>query len=101
MRKIIGKFGRSAAKQIFRDVHQLRIHGKLPNINSAEEKQIIEKTKEVFGDSPSFTEYEFEKKVLNPLRIRKNDFLSHNEVDQIDKGLNLKDHTNRIEDAED
>lgn len=98
---IRGKFGRSAAKEIAKKIHLDRIHGKLPNISAAEEKQIVEKTIKEFGaDTYKFRERDFQERVLNPLRIRQNDMLSKDEVNSVDKDLGLKEHTNRTKDTD-
>lgn len=96
-----GKFGRSAAKEIARKIHMDRIHGKLPNISAAEEKQIVERTIKEFGPNAlKFRERDFQERVLNPLRIRHNDLLDKDEVNSVDKNLGLKQHSKRVVDSD-
>jgi len=92
-----GKFGRSAADQFSKDMHFKRMHGKLSSVNQNEEHLISQKAQEVFGSRTSFTEKEFEEKVLNPLRLNRNDILDSGEVDEIDKGFNFKYHSKRVD----
>lgn len=98
---ITGKFGRPATKQIAKFMREKRVReGKLPNISAREEKQIIERTAKVFtrnGRAPyRIKERDFEKEILNPLRIRKDDRLDTGEVNQIESVFGLTDHTKQV-----
>lgn len=98
---IRGKFSRDAISEIKRKMHLDRVrYGKLPNINAKEEKQIIERTVKVFtkdGKAPyKIKERDFEKEILNPLRIKHDDLLDSKEIDEFDRGFGLTEHTKKI-----
>ena len=96
-RYLEGKFGRSAISEFARKLHLDRIHGKLPHISEAREKQIIEKATKEFGPKAfKIRERDFEERVLNPLRIHSDDLFTPEEVDEVDKDFGFKEHTGRI-----
>ncbi len=79
-------------------MHEKRVHeGKLPHISAIEEKQIIERTVKVFTRNckayHKIKEREFEREILNPLRIRRDDRLDSKEIDKV---FGLTDHTKKI-----
>ncbi len=93
------KSGNDAIKALKKVIHLKRIHNQL-DMTQKMEKQIDERIVKVFtkkGKVPfKIKEREFEKEILNPLRLGQHDRFSSADVDVVDKGLGFTDHTKQI-----
>lgn len=94
-----GKFGRDAGKEFIRKIHHDRLSGDL-KISSKMEKQIEERFVKVFaknGKVPlKVRQRDIEKEILNPLRIKNNDYFSSKNIDAVDKGFGFTEHTKQL-----
>ncbi|MBU3924312.1 MAG: hypothetical protein V1732_03225 [Patescibacteria group bacterium] len=96
-----GKKGRSAIDELARNIHRDRIHGKI-NMNAKEEKLLIEKARAAYDKEGErglykIREKDFERKVLNPLRLDRNDLLERDEVDSIASRYGIEHRTDKAD----
>lgn len=95
-----GKNGRSAIDELARNIHRDRIHGKI-NMNAKEEKLLIEKARAAYDKEGErglykIREKDFERDVLNPLRMDPNDLLEREEVDRLANRYGIEHRTNKV-----
>ncbi len=98
-----GSHGRGAIGDLARKIHQDRIHGRI-KISAREEELLIKKATERFvkdGKDPyKIREKDFEREVLNPLRMDRNDLLESGEVDSLADRYGIEHRTNKAETSE-
>lgn len=92
MTKIFPKFGRkTAADEVVHQIHELRRHGKLPDINQREEEEIADAIKEAFPSDKYIDTYQLYNKVFKPLGYKTGDLLDPQEIESVGSKIGLKE----------
>lgn len=98
-----GAHGRGAVGDLARKIHQDRIRGRI-KISAREEAALIKKATERFvkdGKDPyKIREKDFERDVLNPLRVDRTDLLESDEVDKLAEHYGIEHRTEKMKTSE-
>lgn len=91
---------RGAIGDLVRKIHQDRIHGRI-KISAREEAALIKKATERFvkdGKDPyKIREKDFERDVLNPLRVDRTDLFERDEVDKLADRYGIEHRTDKVD----
>lgn len=92
MKKIFPKFGRkTAADEVIHQIHELRRHGKLKDINQREEEEIAVAIKSKFSTDKFIDTYRLYHEVFRPLGYKTGDLLDPKEIEEVGEGIGLKE----------
>lgn len=91
---------RGAIGEFARKLHQDRIHGRV-KITARQEKELVDTATEEFvknGKDPyKIREKDFEKHVLNRLRMDKNDLLETEDVNKLSQRYGIEHRTDKVD----
>lgn len=92
MKKIFPKFGRkTAADEVIYQIHYLRMHGKLKDINQREEKEIADAIRSKFPTDKFIDTFRLYKEVFKPLGYKTGDLLEPEEIEEVGGSVGLRE----------